>query len=197
MNDRCFFCTVNRDKCCHGNDDFYMERLAWFADHGAEFNEPEEAERRRDGAKVELARMHNLRDAFTIGESRITEPHGTPEFWAQREQAIQDDLKRIKENEAGGRKADSGKPRYELVPQAALAEVVKVLTHGASKYGDFNYMLVEDERYIGAIGRHLAQHLGVSLEGEEVSEYDQHTGLLHLAHIACNALILLQKRLSK
>ena len=83
-------------------------------------------------------------------------------------------------------KHDSEKPRTELLPPTALVEVSKVLAHGAEKYEAHNWRQVDDrERYTGACLRHLLAHMS----GEDV---DPDSGLPHLAHLACNALFLVE-----
>jgi len=95
-------------------------------------------------------------------------------------------------NEAlkGGLKFDADKPRMELLIQGmprALEEVGRVLTFGAQKYAAHSWKHVEDNqnRYWAAKVRHeLARAKG--------EQHDPETGLLHLAHEACNALFLLE-----
>jgi hypothetical protein len=85
-----------------------------------------------------------------------------------------------------GLKYDADKPRWDLVPYDALSDVVKVLTVGAAKYGDYNWMHVENaqQRYFAAAQRHLVAHqLGFINDSE--------TGLPHLAHAACCILFML------
>jgi hypothetical protein len=56
-------------------------------------------------------------------------------------------------------KADGGKPRWTLLPFDALAEVVKVLEHGAQKYQPDNWRKCPDAtRYVDALMRHLAAY---------------------------------------
>lgn len=43
-----------------------------------------------------------------------------------------------------GKKADGGKPTYELIPAHMEQEVAKVLEFGARKYGPDNWRLVPD-----------------------------------------------------
>lgn len=86
-----------------------------------------------------------------------------------------------------GAKHDSGKPRYDLLPAAAEAEIVEVLTHGADKYAPDNWRKVTDpvERYYAALRRHLAAwRLGEELDSE--------SGLRNLAHVATNAVFLME-----
>jgi hypothetical protein len=85
-----------------------------------------------------------------------------------------------------GTKHDEGKLRWDLVPWEAIEEVVRVYTHGADKYGDNNWMGLEDaeNRYFAALMRHLVAWRN----GEHI---DPDSGLKHLAQVAWNALALL------
>lgn len=95
-----------------------------------------------------------------------------------------------REGRDGGLKFDADKPRMELLIQGmprALEAVGQVLTFGAIKYEAHSWKLVEDNhnRYWAAKSRHeLARAKGET--------HDPETGLLHLAHEACNALFLLE-----
>lgn len=82
-----------------------------------------------------------------------------------------------------GVKKDEGKARMDLLPMDALLEVAKVLTFGATKYGDRNWEQgIAEGRIRAAKLRHHAQDaLGNRL--------DEETGLAHKAHEACNALM--------
>lgn len=85
-----------------------------------------------------------------------------------------------------GRKYDTGKPDYTLLPWNAVEEVVRVLDFGARKYARDNWKYVQDAntRYLAAAFRHLAAHA----QGELV---DKETGISHLAHASCCVLFLL------
>ena len=91
---------------------------------------------------------------------------------------------------AAGLKFDADKPRMELLIQGmprALEAVGAVLTFGAQKYEAHSWQHVEDNhnRYWAAKTRHeLARAKG--------EQRDPETGMLHLAHEACNALFLLE-----
>lgn len=88
-----------------------------------------------------------------------------------------------------GRKYDAEKPRFSLIPPAAIEEVVRVLTFGAAKYDDHNYLKVEnlEDRYRSA----LLRHVFADMRGERL---DSETGLSHLAHAACCLLFILEHR---
>lgn len=94
-------------------------------------------------------------------------------------------------NKDGNVKFDNDKVRLELLPQRALFEVGKVMTLGAEKYGPDNWTRKEGSstrRYAGAFLRHFnAYYRG--------DDYDPETGLLHTAHMACNALFMLEAQL--
>ena len=91
-----------------------------------------------------------------------------------------------------GMKFDEGKLRYDLMPSAAEAEIIAVLSVGAIKYDDNNWAKVSHghPRYFAA-GR---RHGEADRAGELV---DQDTGLLHLAHEACDVIFRLEKRLQE
>lgn len=91
-----------------------------------------------------------------------------------------------------GKKYDSGKPRFGLLPPRAELEVVKALTFGADKYGDNNWRDVEpfEARYTDAKGRHAnARAMG--------ERKDPDSGLAHRAHEICNLLFLLERELEE
>lgn len=70
-------------------------------------------------------------------------------------------------------------------PNDFLTGVVRILTHGADKYGDFNWRLVESSRYYDAYRRHL--HAGWFSGGKC---YDSETGEHHLLHAGACILIM-------
>lgn len=73
-----------------------------------------------------------------------------------------------------------------MIPWPELQAVVKVISHGAAKYGDSNWQHVPDgpERYFAAAMRHITAWRN----GEE---YDPESGLPHLAHAVCSTLFLM------
>lgn len=95
----------------------------------------------------------------------------------------------------GGMKYDKGKPRMELLVQGcpnAMEQVATVLTFGAEKYAAHSWQTVPngDDRYLAALLRHLTA-IG---KGEQA---DPESGLSHLAHVACNALFILELECQK
>lgn len=89
-------------------------------------------------------------------------------------------------HDRGGKKDDGMDGRgpmkdpWHLLPFGPVADVVKVLAHGAQKYAPEGWRKVENPRarYFSAAMRHLLAWWG----GERV---DPESGLPHLAHAAC------------
>jgi hypothetical protein len=86
-----------------------------------------------------------------------------------------------------GRKDDSGKLDYTLLPIKALDEVVKVLEFGEKKYGRDNWRSVPnaEPRYLGAALRHVF----AMVKGEV---FDTESGLPHAAHAVCCLLFWME-----
>lgn len=85
-----------------------------------------------------------------------------------------------------GIKYDASKPRWSLIPQGTLEEVIKVLEYGANKYAPDNWKKVPDmeTRYYDAAMRHIDAYW----KGEYL---DQESGEPHLAHAVCCLLFLM------
>lgn len=91
-----------------------------------------------------------------------------------------------------GRKDDQGKDRWDLVQPLSLNQYVKVLTHGAKKYGADNWKILDNptHRYFAALLRHLwAWWMG--------QRHDSETGLHHLAHALCCICFLMEPELEE
>ncbi len=88
-------------------------------------------------------------------------------------------------NERGkGLRYNSGKLRYDLVHPNAHKDMVEVLGMGGEKYGDFNWTKgMNWTTVIASMKRHIA-----AIEAGE--DYDQESGMLHIAHVQCNAHFL-------
>ena len=84
-----------------------------------------------------------------------------------------------------GRKDDSSKLRYDLIPPYALEALAHVYTIGATKYGDDNYLHGMDWSRVGGA---LMRHYEAWREGEPE---DQEDGQLHLASVAWCAFTLM------
>ena len=85
-----------------------------------------------------------------------------------------------------GKKWDGGKVRVDLLSPYALEQIAKVMTFGATKYGDNNWREgIAWSRLIGA----LLRHTFAFMRGEDS---DPETGLSHLAHAGCCIMFLLE-----
>lgn len=83
-----------------------------------------------------------------------------------------------------GKRFNEGKIRYDLAPTFAQEQYAKVLTFGASKYGDNNWRLgMKWSKVIASLERHLQ-------ELKKCVDFDHETGCLHAAHIMTNAAFL-------
>lgn len=85
------------------------------------------------------------------------------------------------------KKSDTGKPTFELFPFELLADVNKVLQHGAAKYGILNWQKKEGFLYSRCFNA-LLRHMFAFWRGED---NDPETGLSHLSHAMCNLLFLM------
>lgn len=93
-----------------------------------------------------------------------------------------------------GAKLDSGKPLAGLMIHdfaKALLAVAEVTTYGAMKYSESGWKCVPKgiKRYRDARMRHI-------LMGD-IEELDAESGLMHDAHVAWNALAILQMKLER
>lgn len=90
-------------------------------------------------------------------------------------------------SKGGGLRFNQGKLRYDLVHPKAHADMVDVLTYGASKYYDRNWQAgLSWTSVIASLKRHLA-----AIEaGEDYDIGEGGSGKLHIANLACNAHFL-------
>ncbi len=89
-----------------------------------------------------------------------------------------------KEEIQGALRYDTNKVRHDLVSANSINELAKVLTFGAIKYAPNNWQKgMKWSRVLGSLKRHL----NAIERGEDV---DPETGLLHSAHVLCNAMFL-------
>jgi len=79
---------------------------------------------------------------------------------------------------------NEGKPRYDLVPAYAQEQYVRVLTKGSEKYAPRNW---EKGMAWTKVIASLERHIKAIKNGQD---YDEETGLLHSAHVMCNAAFL-------
>jgi 5'(3')-deoxyribonucleotidase/ribosomal protein L32 len=88
--------------------------------------------------------------------------------------------------DGNGLRFNDGKLRYDLVPQYAQEQYVKVLTHGANKYGDHNWKRgMKWSSVLASMKRHIAAF-------ESGEDYDPETGEYHMAHVMCNSAFMTQ-----
>jgi hypothetical protein len=82
-------------------------------------------------------------------------------------------------------KADSGKPRWELMPLSIIEGAVRVFTAGAVKYTDHGWKTVPRarERYFAALMRHLTRW-------QSGERFDPEDGMPHLDHALCDLIIM-------
>lgn len=83
-----------------------------------------------------------------------------------------------------GLRFNTGKVRHDLVPQYAQRQYAEVLTRGSEKYAERNWELgMKWSKVLASMKRHIeAFELG--------DDYDSETGLLHMAHVMCNAAFI-------
>lgn len=83
-----------------------------------------------------------------------------------------------------GLRFNEGKTRHDLVPHFAQEQYALVLTKGSEKYADRNWELgMKWSSVIASLKRH-------TLAFERGEDYDKESGILHSAHIMCNAAFL-------
>ena len=90
-------------------------------------------------------------------------------------------------------KSDQGKTMLAYIPGEALVQMGRVMTHGADKYGAFNYTKGhKSTQLISAALRHIIGDVGNPgyLMGNDT---DKDSGLLHLAHAMANLAMLIQQ----
>ena len=82
-------------------------------------------------------------------------------------------------------KHDTGKPRLDLIPPAALLDIAKVLEYGARKYDESTWQQVPEgrKRYLAAALRHINAYMRGEMNDTESS-------LPHLAHALTNLLFV-------
>lgn len=91
-----------------------------------------------------------------------------------------------RENPKADRAAAEGKVRYDLVPWHLMEDVVRVIEHGAAKYGEWNWHTdkIKCSTYVGSTLRHFLAWT----KGEDM---DPDSGYHHLTHAIAGLLIVL------
>lgn len=88
------------------------------------------------------------------------------------------------QNKDKGLRFNEGKTRYDLLPPFAIEQFARVLTEGAKKYAENNWKFgMKWSKVIASMKRHIAAF-------EKGEDFDSETGLLHMAHVLCNASFL-------
>lgn len=83
-----------------------------------------------------------------------------------------------------GLRFNEGKIRHDLLPSFAVEQLASVLTKGAEKYAERNWELgMKWSNVMASLKRHISAF-------EKGEDYDPETGLLHMAHVMCNASFL-------
>lgn len=78
-------------------------------------------------------------------------------------------------------KADNGKLRISLVPTQIIRDIAEVRMYGDHKYhAPNNWVLVEMNRYVDALMRHLLAFI------DDPNSIDEESGIPHYKHAACN-----------
>jgi hypothetical protein len=83
-----------------------------------------------------------------------------------------------------GARFNAGKPAMELIPLGGLEPAARVFEYGAKKYAAWNWAKgMPWSVVVGCMMRHLA----AMQRGEDL---DPESGLPHVGHLLCNALML-------
>lgn len=93
-------------------------------------------------------------------------------------------------NKMEGIKNDQNKDRWDLLPYDAIEQIVKVFTHGATRYSDRNWEHgISYSRLFAALQRHLTAFY------QHHEDNDPEWNLSHLAHAGCCLTMLLAEHL--
>lgn len=115
------------------------------------------------------------------------------DFFLQSFEPYDDEVKLgFQDYEQKGRKDDSAKIRYSLLPVGTVNQVVQVLEFGSKKYADNNWQKVPSARtrYYDAAMRHIdAWWNGELLDLDKGDQKGSH--LPHLAHAICCLMFLM------
>ena len=92
----------------------------------------------------------------------------------------------LQNNKEEGLRYNQGKPRHDLIPAFAQEQYAQVLTKGAEKYAERNW---EKGMAWSKVLASMKRHIEAFSQGKD---YDPETGLLHMAHVMCNAAFLVE-----
>lgn len=88
--------------------------------------------------------------------------------------------------DGGGLRLNQNKTRLDLMPSYALEHVGQVFTKGAEKYSADNWRSgMSWSKPLASMERHLAAY-------KQCKDFDEETGLLHMAHLVANGLFLVE-----
>jgi len=93
---------------------------------------------------------------------------------------------KVDTHSTGAKRANGGKIRWDLMPIAPMRDTALIWTFGADKYGDRNWEKGFD--WSGPYAS-MQRHLQAWFAGED---FDPESGMSHLAHAACNLMMLQQ-----
>jgi 5'(3')-deoxyribonucleotidase len=83
-----------------------------------------------------------------------------------------------------GLRFNKGKTRFDLLEPHAIEQLAKVFTKGAEKYEDNNWLKgMSWSSVVASLKRHLSAF-------EQGIDFDEETELLHMAHVAWNAMAI-------
>lgn len=106
---------------------------------------------------------------------------------------LEDVLEAELQAELGAKKFDNGKTMWSAMPWRGLQLVADVMTFGAQKYGEHNFLekpYISNNRYFSACMRHLIAAYGGN-------HLDEESGKPHLAHAVCCLLMWLETELKR
>jgi hypothetical protein len=93
---------------------------------------------------------------------------------------------RVVTHATGAQRANADKIRWELMPVAPMRDIAQIWTFGAKKYSDRNW----EKGFKWSVPYACMQrHLQAWFAGED---FDAESGMSHLAHAACNLMMLQQ-----
>ena len=134
----------------------------------------------RGGALAEVAQNMDEEELVWNGEMWVL-VEGDLLPWEQEAEAAK---------KAGlGMRFNTGKTRFDLIPQSWIRSLAQILTVGAAKYEPRNWEKgLSWSETLGSLHRHL----DAWVSGEK---YDKETKCHHLGHVAWNALALMTMQL--
>jgi hypothetical protein len=109
----------------------------------------------------------------------------TPKIQARQQVAPTQPIKADPTAPVRGLRFNTGKTLYHLIPPYPLEQIAKVFTKGAEKYAPNNW---KKGMPWSEVEGSLIRHLEAYRSGED---FDSESGLYHMAHVAVNAIFLI------